>query len=92
MARTGTSIVVWREARRRQEGISFHKLVAMAKGKMRIIDLKFRCTRCRSRLSDFVVSGWHVGPVAYPTFQRGDVGAIVKVPIRKPECPQREHR
>ncbi len=64
MARTGASLVVWCKACRHQEKVGFDHLVAMGKGDVRVIDLKFRCTRCRSHLTDFVVSGSHIRPQA----------------------------
>ncbi len=64
MARTGASLVVWCKACRHQEKLGFDKLVALGKGDGWVIGLKFRCTRCRSHLTDFVVSGSHVRPKA----------------------------
>jgi hypothetical protein len=55
--RTGASLVVWCKACRHQEKINFDKLMAMGKGDVRVIDVNFRCTNCRSRLIDFVVTG-----------------------------------
>jgi hypothetical protein len=55
-------LVVWCKACRFQRELSFKTLVDEGKGDIPIINLRFRCTNCGSRLTDCVVSGSHLTP------------------------------
>jgi len=61
---SGVHLVVWCKACRHQETVTFGKLAEAGKGVAPVAKLKFRCTVCRSKLTDFVVEGTHLGPMA----------------------------
>jgi hypothetical protein len=58
----GIHLVVWCKACRHQETVAFAKLAEAGKGDAPVAQLRFRCTVCRSRLTDYVVEGTHLGP------------------------------
>ena len=53
----GVHLVVWCKACRHQETVAFAKLAEAGKGDAPVAQLRFRCTVCRSRLTDYVVEG-----------------------------------
>jgi hypothetical protein len=59
---SGVHLVVWCKACRHQETVAFAKLAEAGKGDAPVAQLRFRCTVCRSRLTDYVVEGTHLGP------------------------------
>jgi hypothetical protein len=48
----------------------FQQLIADGRGDVPLVDLKWRCGRCGSRLIDAVMSGGHLGPRAEPAVKR----------------------
>jgi hypothetical protein len=62
MATTGFKLTVWCKSCRHQEDMRFGDLMAARKGRVRVIDLRFRCSNCGSRLTDHVVRGSHDRP------------------------------
>jgi hypothetical protein len=40
----------------------FQKLIADGRGDVPLVELRWRCGRCQSRLIDAVMSGGHLGP------------------------------
>jgi hypothetical protein len=54
--RGGYRLLVWCKACRRQEAADLQRLIDAGRGDMPLIKLRFRCTNCRSRLIDFVVT------------------------------------
>jgi hypothetical protein len=59
---SGWRLTVWCKACRYQTGIEFPALVKAGKGNVPLVNLRFRCTNCRSLLTGFVVSGSHMQP------------------------------
>ena len=55
-------LVVWCRACRFQRELSFRSLVNDGRGDIPIINLRFRCTNCGSRMTDAAVSGSHLLP------------------------------
>jgi hypothetical protein len=50
-------VLVWCKACRHQADADLGGLVASGHGDTPLVRLRFRCTACRSRLTDFVVTG-----------------------------------
>jgi hypothetical protein len=59
---SGWCLTVWCKACRYQTDVEFPALVKAGKGNIPLVNLRFRCTNCRSLLTDFVVSGSHMQP------------------------------
>ena len=55
-------LVVWCKACRYQRELSFKSLVDGGRSDIPVINLRFCCTNCGSRLTDTVVSGSHLTP------------------------------
>jgi hypothetical protein len=55
-------LVIWCKACCKQRELPFRTLVDEGKGDIPIINLRFRCSNCGSRLTDAVVSGSHLTP------------------------------
>ena len=56
--RTGyVRVLVWCKACRHQADADPQALVDAGKGSVPLVQLRCRCTNCRSRLADFVVTG-----------------------------------
>ena len=55
-------LIVWCKACRNPRELSFRSLVDEEKGDVPVLNLKFRCNNCGSRLTNAVVSGSHFGP------------------------------
>jgi hypothetical protein len=50
-------VLVWCKACRHQADADLETLIAAGRGDTPLRALRFRCTSCRSRLTDFVVTG-----------------------------------
>jgi hypothetical protein len=50
-------VLVWCRAWRHESNADLPGLVASARGDVRLRRLRFRCSNCRSGLTDFVVTG-----------------------------------
>ena len=55
-------LIVWCKACRHQTEMPFPTIVEQGKGDVPLIDLRFRCENCGSRLTDSAVSGSHMVP------------------------------
>jgi hypothetical protein len=62
MAPTGFRVHVWCKACRHSLDADLDALIGSGKGDVPLVQLKWQCARCRSGLTDFVVSGAHFGP------------------------------
>jgi hypothetical protein len=62
MAPTGLRVHVWCKACRHSVDADFDALIRDGKGDVPLVQLKWQCAKCRSGLTDFVVSGAHFGP------------------------------
>jgi hypothetical protein len=50
-------VLVWCKACRHRADADLPALIAAGRGDTPLRELRFQCTRCRSRLTDFVVTG-----------------------------------
>jgi hypothetical protein len=49
-------VLVWCKACRHRRDADLEALIAAGRGDTPLLELRFRCTACRSRLTDFVVT------------------------------------
>jgi hypothetical protein len=70
MAPAGFRIHVWCKAWQHSANADLDELLRNGKG-IPLVQLKWQCARCRSGMTDFVVSGAHFGPK-----NRVDLGKI----------------
>ena len=52
-------VLVWCKACRHQADADLQRLVDCGKGDVPLVQLKFRCSHCRSRRTDWVVASRH---------------------------------
>ena len=71
MAPTGFRVHVWCKACRHSGNADLDALIRAGKGDIPLVRLKWQCARCRSGMTDFVVTGAHFGPAS-----RADLGKI----------------
>ena len=62
MAPTGFPVRVWCKASKHSVDADLDALIRSGKGDIPLVRLKWQCARCRSGLTDFVVTGTHFGP------------------------------
>jgi hypothetical protein len=72
MAPTGFRIHVWCKACRHSVDADLDALIRAGKGDIPLVQLRWQCARCRSGMTDFVVSGAHFGP----SRSNGSVGPV----------------
>jgi hypothetical protein len=58
-------VLVWCKACRHQADADLQKLVDTGRGDVPLIHLKYRCSRCGSRLTDFVCTSRYGGRPAW---------------------------
>ena len=63
-------LVVWCKSCRHQADADLQALVDSGRGDVPLKDLRFRCTNCRSRLTDWVVTGGGGEVKARPAVRR----------------------
>jgi hypothetical protein len=62
MSRTGLVGHVWCKAYRHPRDADLAALIAAGRGDVPLVRIRWRCGNCRSRPTDFVVSGSHLRP------------------------------
>ena len=55
-------LVIWCKACRHQREIGFQTIIDQGRGEVPVVQLRFRCENCGSRLTDAAVSGSHLLP------------------------------
>jgi hypothetical protein len=58
-------VLVWCKACRHQADAPLQKLVDTGRGDVPLIHLRYRCSKCRSRLTDFVCTSTYGGRPAW---------------------------
>jgi formate dehydrogenase maturation protein FdhE len=58
------TVRVWCKACRHSRNADLAALIAAGRGDTRLVRIRWRCGNCRSRLTDFVISGSHLRPPA----------------------------
>jgi hypothetical protein len=62
MSRTGLRVHVWCKACRHAKAADLAALITAGRGDVPLVRIRWRCGNCRSRLTDFVVTGSHLRP------------------------------
>ena len=60
ISRTGYRVHVWSKACRRAKDAELAALIAAGHGDAPLVQMKWRCGNCSSRLTEFVVGGSHM--------------------------------